>query len=230
MKLHCPACGSPIPAADVDLRTGYAKCARCDDVFAFAPTTADTARRPPVAPQVPLPRPPRMAVTDFGGDWSVRWRWFTPATVGLAVFCVAWDSFLVFWYSMAFTGKHVPWIMVVFPVAHVAVGVGLTYGVLTGFLNRTTVRVTGGELSVRHGPLPWPRPADLPSTQVEQLTTGQDASRTNNATTFSYSVKAVLADGTGRKVVGGLRSADEADWLRQQLEQRLRVRPGNPAP
>jgi hypothetical protein len=47
------------------------------------------------------------------GVWRASWRWFTPSVIFLVFFCIAWDSFLIFWYSMAFNSKHVPWIAVV---------------------------------------------------------------------------------------------------------------------
>ena len=61
-----------------------------------------------------------MRVDDFGRDFSIRWRWFSPMYFGLLFFCIAWDSFLIFWYSMALHMKHVPWLMVVFPIGYLS--------------------------------------------------------------------------------------------------------------
>ena len=224
MKLHCPECGSPIPAADVDLSTGSAKCVRCDNVFTFGTDAA--ARRPPAAPQHPAVRPARMSVDEWGGIWTARWRWFSPVHLFLAFFCAAWDSFLVFWYTMAFTDRNAPWIMVVFPIAHLAVGVGLTYFVLTGFLNRTTVRVAGGTLSVHHGPLPWRQPPSLDGHRIDHLTTAWDLATRRPGNPFTTTLSALLSDGSTVRLISGLRGAEESDWLRQELEQRFKLQPG----
>ncbi len=234
MKLHCPDCGSPIPAAHVDLRTGLAKCGQCDSVFSFTPEPG--GRRPPAPPQTPVPRPPRMVVEDFAGTWSARWRWFSPVHLFLAVFCVAWDSFLVAWYSIALSQHGAPfpfnWLMVVFPIAHVAVGISLTYVVLTGFLNRTVVRVAGRTVSVTHGPLPWRQPPPVDGGRIDHLTTAWDLTGRRPATALLTTLSAVMTDGASQRLVTGLRGAGEADWLRQQLEQRLNLGPGpaTPAP
>ena len=83
MKLFCPDCGGPIPAADVNLDRMAAKCGRCDAVFGFADVVSAESRRPPgsaaglaaapsaAAPSSPavalLPRPRRFAVEEFAG-------------------------------------------------------------------------------------------------------------------------------------------------------------------
>ena len=232
MKLHCSACGSPIPAVDVDLRTTMAKCARCDNVFSFAAEAG--GRRPPAAPQGPVPRPARMVVDDFAGDLTVRWRWFSPAHIFLAIFCLAWDSFLFAWYSISLSVQHAPppfsWLMIVFPVGHVAVGVTLTYLVLTGFVNRTKVRVNGRTVTVGHGPLPWRQPPTIDGSRIDHFTAAWDLSRQRSTSGPSTTLSAVMTDGSIIRLIGGLRGAAECEWLKQQLEQRLKLHPGPAMP
>ena len=62
-----------------------------------------------------------------------------------------------------------PWIMKVFPIAHVAVGVGLTYYTVAGFVNSTVLRVSEGQLAVRQGPFPWPGNRTLHTSDLDQL-------------------------------------------------------------
>ncbi|MCA9050430.1 MAG: hypothetical protein KDA89_16955, partial [Planctomycetaceae bacterium] len=47
------------------------------------------------------------------------------------------------------------WIMVLFPIGHVAVGVCLTYYTLAGLLNKTEILITSDAVYVRHRPIPW---------------------------------------------------------------------------
>jgi hypothetical protein len=47
------------------------------------------------------------------------------------------------------------WMAIVFPICHVAVGVGLTYYVIAGFLNKSSIFLDEAVLAVRHGPVPW---------------------------------------------------------------------------
>jgi hypothetical protein len=258
MKLFCPDCGGPIPPADVNLDRLAAKCGRCGCVFGFADALAAEGPRSPSrrgglaggsggsgpgvavhgatvgpaasrSPQLPLlPRPRRFRVEEAAGAWRVGYGWFTPALLFLAFFCVAWDSFLVFWYSVAFTQRDTPWIMVVFPVAHVAVGVGLSYSTLAGFLNRTTIEAARGMVAVRHGPLPWVgnrtlRASDLAALYVEPNTLAGGAVTRNGQP--SWQLSAALRDGTKVKLLGGFTDPAEPRYLERQLEARLRLPP-----
>lgn len=165
----CTACGKRVPSRDVDLGSKLAKC-ECGEVFDItAQARGRPDRRELVPPPgltvevegVPLSEESYRTAGGPGGRRVLTRRWFAPRAIFLAFFCVAWDSFLVFWYAMAFgllgTGPtEVSVIMVVFPIAHVAVGVGLTYFTVALLLNRTTIVLDGPRAQVRHAPLPWP--------------------------------------------------------------------------
>lgn len=223
MKLHCPDCGQPIDAADINLATRLAKCRRCNAVFGFGDSIESENRRPPeVAPLVSVSK--RLHIDDFAGVLRIRWRWFSGMFLFLAFFCVAWDSFLIFWYSIAFTQKGVPWLIVVFPVAHVAVGIGLTYFTIAGFVNSTTVEVGQEKLSVRHFPLPWGGNRTIPAADIVQLHCEQKTSRNDNTTTFTYNLFATLKTGTRIKLLSGFTDPGEPKMLEQVIEKRLQIR------
>src|SRR5690606_5247899 len=87
--------------------------------------------------------PDWLRVGQGGGGLVFTRRWFQPVFLFLAFFCLMWDGFLVVWYGIAFatlgTAKGPGLMMFVFPLIHVAVGVGLTYYTICGFFNRTEV-------------------------------------------------------------------------------------------
>lgn len=241
MKLHCPDCGRLIPAEDVNLATALAKCTACDAVFGFTEFVGQQARQPPTsiaAPspaspvhgaKPPVPRPPlapsrKLRLDDFAGTLRVRWRWFSLMYVPLAFFCAAWDSFLIFWYTMAFTMPNAPWIMIVFPVAHLAVGVGLTYSTLAGFLNQTTIELTPTELLVRHGPLPWINNRSLLAGDVASLFCQPAARQKNAAPTLAMELWAVLRAGHRLKLAS-FTDPEDARYVQRLLEQRMKLPP-----
>jgi hypothetical protein len=243
MRLFCPVCGSLIPAEDMNLDKALAKCRECDNLFGFAeaanPAGAAAGRDAASVAAAAggaggmggtggdaaaiLPRPPHMRIEEWGGTWRLSWRWFKWDYVGLLLFCVFWDGFLVFWYTIAFT-KGGPLMMKLFPILHVAVGVSLTYTVLAGFLNRTRVEVSpGGELSVRHFPLPWVRNRRIPPGQIEQLFCEESSWRNNNRRTFHLS--AALVGGGKVCLLSSFHDPGEVKFLEQQIERQLRIKP-----
>jgi hypothetical protein len=237
MQLKCEQCGAPFQAKDLHLERGLATCSACGSVQQLPqrpqPESHDDAQAADRAkPKQVVPIPSRFVVTDEGSELTIHYRWFTPVIIFLAFFAIAWDSFLVFWYSMAF-GDHGPpdpmkWIMIIFPICHVAVGVGLTYFVLAGFLNATTVRVADGMLSVRHGPLPWIGNLNLPADDIQQLYCDKKISTSQNdnggsSTSIRYSVFAVV-DGRKTRILGPLNDADQALFVEQRLERFLNIK------
>jgi len=165
MHLTCPDCGAAIPADDINIDQGIAKCRACNAVINVAEEVHAGGSVPSILRRPRVPQPPRITVEDLGDGLRLTRRWFSGTAVALTFFCVFWDGFLVVWYSIAF-GAGGPWFMVVFPLLHVVVGIGLTYFTLALYLNRSVLEVRDGRLTIRHGPLPWPGNRNLDTSGV----------------------------------------------------------------
>lgn len=216
MYLSCPSCRATIPADDVHLPSGRARCRACNAVFRLAGSEAAAPPPPPRAP-----RPPE--VTETAGPYGVSYvrRWWGRQFVFLTAFSVVWMGFLAIWYSIALRGDDV--FMLLFPLLHLAAGVGITYYTICGYLNRTVVAIDRDRLTVRHGPLPWPGNRDLPISGIRQMYCEAQTHRTRNGTSLSYRLSAVLDDGSSIRLVSGLDSPDLPRYLEQVLEERLRI-------
>jgi hypothetical protein len=214
----CPRCGSQILAEDANLDTLVARCRQCQEVFNFAD---QVGARPAAKPVYRAPRPGGVAMEDLVDRRRLSWAWFRWPVLFMVLFCVVWDSFLVFWYSIAL-GGNAPWIMSVFPLLHVAVGVGITYLTLAMLFNRTRVEVGTDGLSVRHGPVPWAGNVTLDPGEIRQLYCDQTQNRNRRGypnTTFN--VNAVLTDDRRVKLLGGLDDRGLALFVEQQVEEWL---------
>ena len=225
MQLSCKSCGKPIAAEDVNLDRAIAKCAGCNAVFSFAGDLA-VGGGPSRDETVPVPMPVGIKVDAWGSELTIVRRWFSQVFLMLIFFCVVWDGFLVFWYFLiSSTGDSGAFklVFMLFPMLHVAVGVGLTYYTICGLVNRTVIRVSGGELTVRHGPLPWPGNHNVFADDLKQLYCTEHIHRRNNSTSTSYRVNALLAGGKKLKLLSGLTEADQALFIEQRLEEHLRI-------
>jgi hypothetical protein len=213
MKVVCPTCRSEVPAADINIQAMTAMCRACNEVFAVTPDREASA---------PAGLPARFTRSDEGsGRFGVSWRWWRLQHVFLLFFCGAWDAFLVFWYSTILTGhaksvNGADVMMIVFPICHVAVGIGLTYYLIASMFNRTWIKSDGDTLTVRHGPVPWAGNRSVPIHALRDLRVEAKYQR-NSAPRFS-----VIGVNNGQDValVKDLDS-DEANWIRQQLASLL---------
>lgn len=217
--LTCPSCRSAISEQGLDLARGIAKCSHCG-ALALLPASA-RPERSLERPAVPLPE--RVTLRELPDGVELRVRWFTPLVWFLLFFVIAWDSFLIFWYSLA-ARDGMPWIMAVFPVAHVAVGVGLTYFVVATFLNTTIVTATRDRLRVRHGPVPWFGNHDLASDDLAQFFCKERVHRGKRGTSTSYELWAQRKHGANVRILRGSADADHALYFEQALERALGIR------
>jgi hypothetical protein len=161
---------------------------------------------------------------DYGTDGLLlTYRWFSASFVAVAVFCLMWDGFLVFWYTTALT-QHAPSMMLVFPVIHVSVGVALTYYALAGFWNKTVITIGTGRLSIRHMPLPWPGNKTLDAADLTQLYSEQQIIRGKNGSRIVYRLNAISRDNRKIRLLSGLNSPDQVRYLERKIEEQLGIR------
>jgi hypothetical protein len=212
-QFSCDSCGAKL---HIDAFVERAVCEYCGKENIITPEN-----RPSLRPEVPQPAGVQIE-KDFQGMTMVQ-RWFSLKYIPMAFFAVAWDSFLIFWYSMAFSSENVPWIMVVFPVVHVAVGFGITYSTIAGFLNRTILRVTPENISIGFTPLPWIGKKQIRTAEIKQLYCKDKEIRTKNGSRTQYELYAVTTANQQVKLLGGLDNPDIAIFFEQQLERWLHI-------
>ena len=219
MQLNCPYCDHVIPATDINLDRMVAKCASCSAVFGFED---QITAAPAFVRKLDVPLPKGILFEQQGYEMAITRRWLSPKFFFLVFFCVCWDGFLCFWYSMAISQGV--WVMALFALGHAAIGVGLTYYTIAGFINHTLIRVSPSQLDVSHGPLPWPGKKRLDSTTIAQVFCKEHISRGKNGTTTTYQVHAATRAGTQEKLVESLDTSDQALYLEQEIERFLNIK------
>lgn len=217
VQIACPKCSKTVPPEEINIQAALAKCAPCGAVFGIAHLV------PGAAPaKLPVEMPPSFSIEREGFTLTLVRRWYSWTAWGLAFFCVFWDGFLIFWYSMALAGKA-PLVALVFPLLHVGVGVFITYTCLAQFLNRTRFRVGYDSVDVRHGPVWWPGDKSVPRHDIEQLYVEEVRKSGKHGPTFTYTVRLVLQGGRKLELVSGLPDAEQARYVEQQVEAELRL-------
>jgi hypothetical protein len=236
MQIQCSTCGGVVSASDVNLDRMLAKCASRNSVFDISGQVPGRGERAMTRqrPKVALPKALRVIQDELVTESStepyrteavkrphvvLERSWFQPVLIFLVFFCIAWDSFLINWYATVL--RHgAPLIAGVFPIVHLAVGVGLTYYTLCGFVNRTRIAVEAGQLVVRHGPLPWKGNRALEANNLDQLFCEENVSSKGART---YSLNARMKSGEKVVLLKSLPEADQALYIEQLFEDRLGI-------
>ena len=217
MQIKCKSCSRDIAASDVNIDQLVAKCSYCSAVFDFSDQLERSAT---ATPRAEVQLPPGISVSQERGELLIRHRWFKPLFIFLAFFALVWDCFMVGWFYAALTDGI--YIMAAFGIIHAGVGVGLTYYVIAGFFNTTTITVSRREIDVRHRPLFFPGTTLNPAL-LEQLYCKEKVHHNRRSTNYTYELHALAQDGTHKKLVGGLDEADQVLFLEQQIEAYLNI-------
>ena len=217
MDIHCKRCNKPIPSENVHLDNHMAKCSNCDAVFDFR----DQVTRVEAHKRSVLEAPKGIDLqTTMDGLQIVR-KWFSKKTIGLLVFCLFWDGFMVVWFGIAISQKQ--WAMAAFGTIHGAVGVGISYLCLAGFINRTYIKISFRDLSISHKPLPWFGGKHVSLGDIKQIFTKEKIHRNKNGTSYSYEVHFQDHEGIETKLVSGLEKPDQALYIEQEIESTLGI-------
>lgn len=232
-RIHCTRCDEIVRSEDVELATRLAKCS-CGNVFDISSQVAAVTS----AHRRDLPSPAGWTVVGATSQdtpsyrsatapmvLARRWRSADLARLAFMVpFCLFWDGFLVVWYSVILSHFGEPsgpsLAFVLFPLMHVAIGLGITYSTLASLLNSTTVRVEGDVASVVHGPLPWRGNLRLSLEGARGVFVRQQGPL--GRASDPWSVLVDTRDSAASVLIGGL-TAEHARFVAARLADHLRV-------
>lgn len=216
-SLKCPNCAAILRTEDWDMATGMIKCGYCR-ALSKMPVASPQQGGFRSRPEIPLPD--GMQIQETTGGTVISRRWFSLVVILLIPFCIAWDSFLIFWYSTVLSGNG-SWIMAVFPVAHVAIGAGLTYYTLATLFNTTSIYAGRGTLRIHHSPIPWPGNTELSAGNFKQFYCKEKINRGKSGPNYQYEIWAAMHDGSKRKLLGTDLTMEQALFIEQKLERAL---------
>ena len=156
--------------------------------------------------------------TDDGA--IVRRVWRSWMVVPLAVFAIVWDAFLLFTYSQTLAKPNASLLMILFPIGHVAVGIGLTYFVVASLVNKTDIVVSPAGVIVRSGPAPW---VGNKSVRAEEITDVMVRERIGSRNSRTFNV--MYADRAHKecKLVTWLIQRDQAEFIARVIQHTFKV-------
>lgn len=210
--------GAAQARADAAERRATALQKRLDDLEqAKRAKRSDAARASSEAVgQVPIPE--RFEVLLEADTLRVRWRWFRPAQhLFLLLFCVVLDVLVGEFVVETVRENGLSSLLVT--SVHVGASVALTYSLVAGLLNRTTVSASAGQLQIAHAPIPWRGNRTLGVAQIRQLYVTEAPSSKDKRTT--YDVCAVLDGERQLKLIKGLAELAQARYLEHAFELHL---------
>lgn len=232
MKILCTSCQATIQAADIQLNTGWAKCAACNEVFqfnnqvpGFTVNAAETfpKERPPQARAVLDEEPNRLLI-------HLPRKGVRAGTKGVIFFAILWNGFLVFWMLGvlgAFEGfaGGPNWGMAAFSIPFWLVGIGLILGIIWDAHHTRTVCLTAEDMTtqLKCGLYRIDRTIERTKISLAQhyepkVRSGDDAPRLP-----AFGIEVLYAGGS---FAMPLDSLEEERWLLGKINSFLKTHPG----
>lgn len=157
--------------------------------------------------------PKRINLIDHGQSIEIIRGWFSWLNIFLTFFVI------LYWEGILFFGSS--------SVLAVVVGLLLTYYVVAGYLNRTSIKVDRSTISIRHSPLPWWGNRDIDPANIRQLYSGKTVYTSFHSyglySHVFYEVRAKTKDYKDIRLLSGLRSSEQALYIEQEIERFLKI-------
>ncbi len=222
MKLKCPACGAPIPAASINVQQMVAVCPECDNVFKFDNVFQQRRRKlkAPVQFRVVDDDPDRL---DMAFKWSPR----TEPPFSIVLIVVAFVFLLVTLIGMIAEGA--PLIAAILPLLPASF---LGYVLLTLLVNSTHYQSDGETLDVYSEPLPYFRygSRSIPLDEIERVSVERVADpRLSQGKEGFYNVFIHTLDGDVQKIAA-IVNYEHAYFIAQEIEAYVQALREAPAP
>ncbi|KYF50524.1 hypothetical protein BE08_02375 [Sorangium cellulosum] len=225
-----------MPAKELDEESGFAICPGCGAVLEIPDADLDDARDdlPGLESHGRMSMPPSHSVSfteilpeEYRGHIRRKLVMSWPLedirpgrTSLLLITLFMWSCGYI---TLSATRDAEPAILAISIAIIGPLAIGVTYLLLASLLNRTHLTITGHELQVRHGPLPWPGNTSLPVDSIEQLYCARKISGRHKEF-VSFSLNARLRSGETRPVVSRLRRPTTAMYLKQCAQKAFEPR------
>lgn len=235
MKISCTNCERTIPAEDIALDKGWAKCRQCDEVFPLAtllPNYAAAAapeagaRERPFDARVVLQREPQMLALHLPA-YGIG-----PASLGLLGFATFWLAFIAFWTAGAlgvfFNQGQIRWenaMFAAFSTPFWLVGFGMLGGAVWIFRGTRSVMLDAWRMVTETRCLLFRRTRSIVRDQVQCARVGQYVANKNRETQPQPAVDIVYTKGVFR--VPCVNEAEQA-WLVAEINGFLQSVPYDP--
>ena len=128
---------------------------------------------------------------------------------------------MVVWFSIAISQKI--YIMALFGSFHALIGLGILYGTIAAWFNKTYINIKQNSLTIKHKPFPAAKQFVLTKSDIKQLYTKENHHYTKSGHSIDYSLHAITRKEANIKLLSGLPSSEEALFLEQEIEKYLRI-------
>lgn len=225
LDLTCAVCKNEIDSANININSTLAKCNHCGSLL-FLDDEEFFGRRKRNRPEMMIPEGTEVLHLPSSLDIRTKWNRGKAGGAGMwfmVFFTVLWNAML---WPVAFSSIAAGSILSVLPMAaHLAVGLGLIYYLMTIFFNHTDIYVTDTEITMSSAPLknPFKKDIVIPTKNINQLYVSRYvSSTTNGAPNHAYALYAITNTNKRISLLRGMNKETQL-YIEQEIEHFLKI-------
>lgn len=226
--LECKHCHAPLPDEQLSDNDDIVVCEFCNTVHYMNQQPMPYPEKPK-REKMKRGKPEKFKLSRMPDGIEINYRWLGKQHTGLLFFAIIWNAFITFFTFMMFfaDGGDEPGAMVFcFMIPFYAVGIGMAWYVLAGFMNKTAVRIRGGGIETVHAPIPMfgMKNLSVDRRAIEQVYCKRRvAYSSNDVPVYVFDVHYVKKGGDDYELIKGLDSLNKAVFIEQQIEKLYRI-------
>ncbi len=207
--MNCKTCATEISINTVEVADEPSTCPACQSVFYIKGQQQEVALFMPSTRSLPS----KMSIELLDDELLITRRWWSVVRLGL----FGITSFLLI-FGLFFSEIATP-LFLFNPLTWMVIG--LNYFGLKGVVNKTVVQANPTHLTIKEGPLLYPRSKTIDIKDIAQLYVKKEVQGSGKNRSISYQLHLIHPGGEHDKILSNFATADQALYVEQETERLL---------
>lgn len=168
---------------------------------------------------------PRQLSVDYYDDYMhVCYKWRSRGMIGMTIFTVIFVIIVGTMYRENFDAFNRKLALIAFIAVFIAGAAFIVYYTIAHWFNKTDIFVNKGQMEVKIGPFPWYGNIKLQTNNITQFYNKRIVKGSREKRRVSFQVRYILANQTDKKLISGLPTRAQAEYIERKIEQYLGIK------
>ena len=226
----CKHCLAPLPEEALVKGDEVVICDYCSTVHYMKPEPIEYPDKPKNQPKKKREKPDNFVITQLDNGIDITYPWLGKQHRGLLFFAIIWNGFIAFFtvamFGAMFTEGAFEFMILCFMLPFYAVGIGMAWYVLAGFLNSTSIHITEVGIATDYKPIPMlgATTNSVKRDDIDQIYCRRRvAYSSTDVPVHVYDLHYVTSSGDDTEFLKGLETLNKAVFIEQTIERIYKI-------
>lgn len=222
----CKHCTAPLPEEALIKGDEVIVCDYCSTVHYMKPEPVENPEKPKNQAKKKREQPDNFIITPLDNGIDITYPWLGRQHRGLLFFAIIWNAFIAFFTFVMIGGMMsdggFELMVLCFLTPFYAVGIGMAWYVLAGFLNQTSIHIQRDGIATDYKPIPMlgAKSVNVKRDDIDQVYCRRRvAYSSNDVPVYVYDLHYVTSSGDDEEFLKGLETLNKAVFIEQTIER-----------